>query len=79
LWISTKPGQSHSIKILTKMDVHQERTEAGMSAWRKATEACLEIGKAGLEEMEAAVDVFEERMSKKTQRIWRPIRKSGTP
>jgi hypothetical protein len=67
------------------MEAHQERMEAGMTAWRKevaacqeAMEACLEklkvkprSMKAGLEKMEAMVDVFEE-----TQWIWRPIKKS---
>jgi hypothetical protein len=45
-------------------------------------EACLEKAKAnpemtktGLKEVEAAVDVFEERVNKMDTRIWRPIEK----
>jgi hypothetical protein len=50
------------------MDAHQERMEASMNAWQKetlacqeATEACQEKAKTGQEEVEAVVDVFEER------------------
>jgi hypothetical protein len=35
-----------------------------MTACQDATEPCLEKAKAGLEEMEAAVGVFEERFDK---------------
>jgi hypothetical protein len=58
-----KAGQEHlKEEMLAKLDAHHERMMARMDSQ--------------LEKMETTVDVFEERLTKWAQRIWRPIKKS---